>query len=159
LKKSRFLMILMMILPLFSLPLLGRDTIKRFLPSTILICIVVRLMNISAKKRKWWVFYSSVHPKVPGDIPFIIGPFFILSLWILKMTFGKFPLYVVTNTITHFLFAFPGLKFLKRLGIVSLVRLSPIQFVLILELRAFLLYGSQFAIEKMKQNKVSNFIF
>jgi hypothetical protein len=152
-KKSRFLMILMMILPWFSLPLLGRNSIKKFLPSTIFICIIVKITNIIAKKRNWWVFYSSIHPKISGDIPFIIGPYFISSLWILKMTFGRYPLYFITNIIVHFLFAFPGMKLLKRLGIVSYVRISPSQLVAILEFRALLLYGSQLLIKKINPLK------
>lgn len=103
-----------------------------------------------AKKRKWWLFYSSIHPKVPGDIPFIIGPFFIGTLWILKMTFGRFPLYILANFIVHFLFAFPGMKLIKRSDIASLIKMSPIKLVVLLELRAFLLYGIQFGLEKMK---------
>lgn len=112
------------------------------------------MMNILAKKRKWWSFYSSIHPKIPGDIPFIIGPYFVTSLWILKMTYGRYPLYFITNTIVHFLFSFPGMKLLKRLGIVSLVRISPIQGVLLQEIRSLLLYGSQFVKEKIKPFKV-----
>jgi hypothetical protein len=152
LKHSRFLLILMMILPWFSLPLLGRSAIKRFLPATILISIVVKLNNKLAKKRKWWWFYSSIHPKIDGDIPFILGPYFLTSLWILKLFYGKLKLFFITNTILHFLFAFLGMKLLKRLGIVSLVRMKPIQLTLLLTVRGILLYGFQFAIENIKKN-------
>lgn len=115
----------MMIHPWFSIPLLGRSTIKRFLPATILIGCVVKINNITAKKRNWWKFYNSIHPKISGDI-FILGPYLILSLWSLKLTYGKPLLYIITNAISHILFAFSGMKLLKRLGIVSLVQMKPI---------------------------------
>jgi hypothetical protein len=151
-RHSRFLLILMMILPWFSIPLLGRGTIKRFLPASILIACVVKINNITAKKRNWWEFYNSIHPKIPGDIPFILGPYLILSIWILKLTYGKLTLFMITNAIGHILFAFPGMKLLKRLGIVSLVQMKPIQLTLLLTIRGFLLYGFQFVIENIKQN-------
>jgi hypothetical protein len=113
-------------------------------------------MNILAKKRKWWIFHSRIHPKIPGDIAFIIGPYLFSSLWILKLSYGRYPLYSIINTITHFLFSFPGMNFLKRLGIVSLERMSPIKLVLLMEFRAFLLYGFQFLMEKIKPFKVFN---
>jgi hypothetical protein len=142
----------MMILPWFSIPLLGRGTIKRFLPVTILIACVVKINNITAKKRNWWKFYNSIHPKISGDIPFILGPYLILSIWILKLTYGKLTLFMITNAIVHILFAFPGMKLLKRLGIVSLVQMKPIQLTLLLTIRGFLLYGFQFVIENIKRN-------
>lgn len=151
-KNSRFLLVIMMILPWFTLPLLGRSAIKRFLPATIFISVVTKLMNLIAKKRRWWWFYTSIHPKIKGDIPFIAGPYFLSALWSLKMTYGKFSLFMITNAIVHFLFAFPGMKLIKRLGIASLVRINPFQFVLILLFRAVLLYSFQFAYETLKKN-------
>ena len=151
-RHSRFLLILMMVLPWFSIPLLGRATIKRFLPATILIACVVKINNITAKKRNWWKFYNSIHPKIPGDIPFILGPYFILSIWILKLTYGKLTLFIITNAIGHILFAFPGMKLLNELGIVSYIKMKPIQLTLLLTIRGFLLYGFQFVIEKIKHN-------
>ena len=84
-------------------------------------------------------FYTSFHPKIPGDIPFILGPYFILSLWILKLTYGKSTLYLLTNAIGHVLFAFSGIKLLKRLGIVSLIQMKSIQLTLLLTIRGVLL--------------------
>ena len=141
-----------MILPWFSIPLLGRSTINRFLPATILISCVVKINNITAKKRNWWKFYNSIHPKISGDIPFILGPYLLSSLWILKLTYGKLTLFMITNAIGHILFAFPGMKLLKQLGIVSLVKMKPIQLTLLLTIRGFLLYGFQFVIENIKRN-------
>jgi hypothetical protein len=150
LKNTRFLLLIMMILPWFSLPLLGRRALKRFLPATIFISFLVKYNNYIAKKRKWWIFTNSIHPKIAGDIPFILGPYSLSALWVLKLTYGKFPLFIMINAIGHILFAYPGMKLLRRLGIVSLVRMKPIQLTLLLTIRGFLLYGFQFALEKIK---------
>ena len=153
-RHSRFLVILMMILPWLFIPLLGRRSIKRFLPATIFICCVVKINNITAKKRNWWNFHTSIHPKVSGDIPFILGPYILFSLGLLKFTYGNLKVFTITNAIVHILFSFPGMKLLKRLGIVSLERMKPVQLTLLLTIRGFLLYGFQFAIEKWKKNNI-----
>jgi hypothetical protein len=77
--KTRFLLIVMMILPWFSLPLLGRRTIKKYLPAAIFVTLVNTLVHINAEKKNWWRFYTSIHPKISGSVPFIIGPEFIAA--------------------------------------------------------------------------------
>jgi hypothetical protein len=138
----------MMIIPWFSLPFLGKRTIKRYLPATIFICAIVKLENYIALRRRWWWFYTQVHPKIKGDTPFIVGPFLFSTIWTMKWTYGKFFLYILANGILHFVFAYPVLTMLKRFGIVSLVRINPFQYVLILLTRSLLLYGFQYIKEK-----------
>jgi hypothetical protein len=147
-KNSRFLLLLMMIIPWFSLPFLGKKTIKRFLPAAIFTSFIVKLENIIAFRRRWWGFYTQVHPKVKGDMSFILGPYLFTTFWIMRWTYGKFFLYLVVNTIMHFIFAYPVVNMLKRFGIVSFVRINPLQYVSILFSRALLLYGFQYIKEK-----------
>jgi hypothetical protein len=66
----------------------------------------------------------------------------------MKWTYGKFFLYILANGILHFIFAYPVINMLKRFGIVSLVRINPFQYVLILLTRCMLLYGFQYIKEK-----------
>ncbi|OOP67671.1 hypothetical protein BWZ43_14630, partial [Heyndrickxia oleronia] len=89
-KYSKLLLLLMMILPWFTVPLMGKDAFKRFLPAGLFISLIVRIVNFIAKKRKWWWWYQTLHPKISGVFPFIWGPFLIGSMWILKLTYGKF---------------------------------------------------------------------
>jgi hypothetical protein len=146
-KYSRFLLLLMMIIPWFSLPFLGKKTIKRFLPAAIFISFIVKLENYIAYRRRWW-WFSRLHPKIKGDTSFIVGPFLFSTLWIMKCTYGRLFIYILVNGILHFVFAYPELNMLKRFGIVSLVRINPFQYVLILFTRAMLLYSFQYIKEK-----------
>lgn len=143
------LLLIMMILPWFSLPLLRLKTIKRFLPATIFISFVTIFINVIAKKRNWWQFYSSIHPKVNGMIPFIFGPEFLLSLWFLKWTYGRFSLFLTVNTVAQIIFAFPIMELIKKLGIVSLIRINHVQFLLLFLMRSFLLYGFQIMMDSI----------
>lgn len=92
---------------------------------------------------------------------FNFGPYLVTSLWMLKMTFSKFPLYLISNTILHILFTFLGLKYLKSYKIASLVKLTRIQYIAINFLRALFLYGFQYINDfshskKALFNKLSN---
>ncbi|MBT2654194.1 hypothetical protein J7E81_02905 [Bacillus sp. ISL-18] len=147
-KHSKSLLLLMVILSWSTVPLLGKGAFKRFLPAAILISIVSKVIHLFAQKRKWWKFVR-LNSKISGDTAFVFGPFLVAALWILKFTYNKLFLYLITNTIGHILFDIWGLKFLKRSGIVSLVRINPFQHFLLLQFRALLLYGIQTLLDKM----------
>lgn len=149
--KSKMLLKLLLILPWLSFPLLGRRTIIRFLPATIFISVVSKILYAIGKKRKWWLFFTRVNSKISGDTAFVFGPFILSALWILKLTYNKFPLYLITNIIVHILFDVWGLKLLKRTRIAILVRIKPFQHFLFLQSRALLLYSFQFLYEKIRK--------
>lgn len=67
-----------MIVPWVTVPLLGKNTLKRYIAASTFIALMVRLTNIVAKRRKWWWWYEKIHPRIPGDIPFMLGSF----LWV-----------------------------------------------------------------------------
>jgi hypothetical protein len=113
--------------------------------------MVVRIVNFIAKKRKWWWWYQTLHPKLSGVIPFIWGPFFIGSLWILKLSYGKFFRYMLLNLTIDSAFTYGLVYYLQKYGIASLVRLKKINLLLIFSLEALLLYGFQYFKEKIQE--------
>ncbi|MDR7236599.1 hypothetical protein J2Y02_001209 [Neobacillus drentensis] len=152
-KKPKLLLILLLVLPWLSFPILGRRTIIRFLPATIFISVISKILYAIGKKRRWWSFYTKVNPIISGDTAFVFGPFFLSALWILKLTYGRFPLFLIVNIIVHILFDVWGLKLLKQTRIVKLVKLNPFQHFLFLQFRALLLYSVQLLIEKIRKHK------
>ena len=139
----------MMILPWFTLPLFGKRTIKRFLPAVLFISLFSELMHFFALKRQWWTFHTSIHPQIRGSVAFTLGPELFAAFWFLKWTYGKFSLFLIINTIAQYLFAFPGMMVLKKLRMVSLERMSPLLFVVLLFFRGVLMYSFQFVKEKI----------
>ncbi|MBU7592860.1 hypothetical protein [Metabacillus halosaccharovorans] len=146
---SKSLLVLMMILSWFSIPLLGKREIKRFLPAGLFITMIVSIEDLIAKKRKWWWWYEKLHPKLSGIVPLLWGPFFIGSIWILKWTYGKFIRYIILNLIIDSMFTYLLVDLFKKIGIASLVRLKKYQLSLLFFLKSLLLYGFQFVKEKM----------
>ena len=150
---SKSLLVLMTILSWFSLLFFGKGAVKRFLPAGLFITLVVTIEDLIAKKRKWWWWYEKIHPKLSGIVPFLLGPFFVGSMWILKLTYGKFIRYIILNLMVDSIFTYFLVDWLKRLGISSLVRLKKYQLSLLFFLKSLLLYGFQFVKEKVSLKK------
>ena len=84
---------------------------------------------------------------------FNFGPYFVTSLWILKMTYGRFYSYLISNAILHVCFIYlGGVKLAKRYKIFSLKALSKFQYLTIDFLRALLLYGFQSILDLRHKN-------
>ncbi|MBP2239539.1 hypothetical protein J2Z40_000092 [Cytobacillus eiseniae] len=150
-KYNKFVLLMMLVVSWLSLLLFGKSSFKRFIPAGIFIALVTGLENYAAKKRTWWWWYEKLHPKLSGSIPFVFGPFMIGSMWVLKLTYGKFNRYLIVNLIVDSFFIFILIdKWLKKWGIASLVRMKKIQLSLLLFIDSLLLYGFQLLIEKIK---------
>jgi hypothetical protein len=133
----------LLILPWLSVPFLGRNSFKKYLPAAIFMGTVVTAFDLFGEKKKWWRFYKGV-PYLKSMNLFNWGPYFVSSLWMLKITYGKFPLYIISNTIMHICFIYlGGLKFLNDFKIGSLVKLTKPQYLVIQFLRALMLYVFQ----------------
>ena len=154
-KQNKLFLLAMMLIPWLSLPLLGKRSFKRFYPGALFIFVWVLFESYFAKKRLWWRFYEKIIPKTMGELPFMIGPFFVGSLWILKFTFGNFFRYLLLNLILDTLFAFPGMIALRRMGIVSLVSMKHYQMGLLFFIKSVIMYGFQSMIEKMRKKPKS----
>ncbi|MEK5054858.1 MULTISPECIES: hypothetical protein [Niallia] len=118
--------------------------------------MIVTIEDIIAKKRKWWWWYEKIHPKLSGIVPFLWGPFFIGSLWILKWTYGKYFRYIFINLVVDSIFVYFLVDWLKKLGIASLVRLKKYQLSLLFFFKSLLLYGFQFVKERKSLKKNSD---
>ncbi len=137
----------MAILPWLTAPFIGSKAIKRFLPGAIFMCIYVTAEGYLAEKRKWWWFPFTGKPNVLGEMPLILGPFFVGSLWILKYTYGKFTIYSLLNIVVDSLFTFFVLDWFKKIGYVTLVRFNKFQLSLIFLVKSILMYAFQYIYE------------
>lgn len=145
-----------MILSWFTVPFAGKASLKRFLPASLFMAIIVRMVNFIAKRRKWWWWYEKIHPSVSGSFPFVWGSFLIGSLWIMKFTYGNFLKYMGLNLIADLTFTYVVEPYLQKFGIASLVRMKKIQLMYVFTVLAFLLYGFQLFIERVFYKRKTN---
>lgn len=149
-KNQWLLNIAMVLMSWLTLPLLGSRNIKRFFPASILIVLIEILHARIGKKRRWWVFYNKPKSYLFGEFPFDIS-FLVISMWILKWTYGNFKRFILLNAILNATFAFPISSFSRKVRYYTLVRLNHFQFFLYFFYKAPLLYGFQYFFENRKK--------
>lgn len=148
-RKSFKYIIIMFILPWLTIPLIGEKTLKRFLPGALFMCVYVIAEGRFAEKKKWWWFPYKVRPNVLGEMPLILGPFLVGSLWLLKFTFGKFKRYLLANIIIDSFFTYIMTDWFRKIGYASLIRLTKFQLSLLFLVKSILMYGFQVLYEKV----------
>lgn len=135
--------------PWLTLLLLGKQNFKRFFPASFITVIYEIIHQKIGQRGKYWVFYDKRSSFISNELPFSIGPYIPLSMWILKFSYGNFKRFLLLNMISDGFFAFPFIQFLKKQKIVNLFRLNGFQFFLYLFHKAFILYGLQYLFEKI----------
>ncbi|MGD6834517.1 hypothetical protein ACQCT5_20365 [Sutcliffiella halmapala] len=151
-KRPVLLLWVMVIISLLTLPFLGWKHFKRFLPATIFMSIVISLESILAEKLKWWEIYKKIPPYFINEFAFIVGPFFAGSLWILRLTYGRFGLFFLLNAVVDALFVYPFYFWFKNIGIFALKKMKNSQLYLLFLIKAVLMYGFQSLWEKSMKN-------
>lgn len=151
--KRHFLFNLSIIMiPWLSLLFLGKRNLKRYSLAGIFIVVFEILNHIYGHKRKWWKFYDKRKSFIKDELPFSVGPYMPLSLWIFKFSYGNFKRFVLLNVIADSIFAFYIMDLLKKIKIIRLNRLNHFQFFIYIHYKAYLLYGVQKIIEKVRSN-------
>jgi hypothetical protein len=140
----------LIIIPWLSIIFIGKRTIKRYLLASVLITVFEMINHIYGYHRKWWKFYDKPKSFIRDELPFDIGPYIPISMWILKMTYGNIKMFAILNAIVNAFFAFLFIPFLKKVKIVRLNRINHFQFFIILHYKAYILYAIQYLIEKKR---------
>lgn len=147
--------LMIILLPWLSLLFIGKRSLKRFSFSGIFIIIFEIMNHLYGHKRKWWKFYDKQKSFVRDELAFSVGPYMPLSLWLLKLSYGNFKKFVLLNVIADGLFSFFIIDVLKRMKIIRLNRLNHFQFFIYIHYKAYLLYGFQYLLEKIKKSSYS----
>jgi hypothetical protein len=144
----------MIMISWLSLLFIGNHPFKRYSLASFIITIFEIINHIIGHKRKFWIFYDKPKSFLRDELPFDIGPYFPMSIWLLRFSYGNFKKYVLLNSVAHGLFAFLFMPFLKKIKILRLHRLTYFQFFLYIHYKAYLLYGLQYLVEKVRRPKI-----
>lgn len=151
-KRHKLFNIILILIPWLSVLFLGKHHLKRFSWAGLFIVIFEIINHKIGEKRNWWIFYDKRKSFLTNELPFSIGPYMPLSMWLLKFSYGNFKKYFLLNVIVDGLFAFPIITLLKKMKIIGLNRLNHFQFFIYLNYKAYLLYGMQYWIEKKRSS-------
>lgn len=152
--KKKTFALCMLIIPWLTVPFMGRNSFFRFLPVACFTNLFISVLSLVANRKKWWVDKNPISPG-PIDFTYILGPFFVATLWIFKLTYGKFPKYLATNMGLDLINAFPFAEIWERLGIFKLKKMNHMIWYFICVVFSVIIYGFQYIIEKSIRNPFS----
>lgn len=137
------IMWILLLAPWVTVFFLDKDTVKRFMPVTIFTCLLMTIIFQIAYTFHWWTIFQSIVPwGYMIDVTFAYGLFAVGTLWIFRLTSHKFWLYVITNAVADFIFAFGILAImLPGLGIAKYNTMHPWQYFLVIFALSFVIYG------------------
>ena len=142
-RRHKLFNVSLILIPWLSLLFLGKRNLKRYSVAGVFIVFFEILNHLYGHKRSWWKFYDKRNSFFKDELPWSVGPYMPLSMWILKFSYGNFKRFILLNVISDGLFAFLFIDIFKRLKLVGLNRLNHIQFFIYLHYKAYLLYGVQ----------------
>lgn len=151
LKNQWLFNIAMVLISWLLLPLVGKHNIKRFLPAAIFAFLLTLFDVQIGKQRRWWSFYNKPKSTFSNELPFLIGPEFLMSLLSLKWTYGNFKKFILLTALFQAIFVVPVTRIFTKLKVYKLVRMNEFQFLLYFLYKAIFLYGFQYLWEKRKQ--------
>jgi hypothetical protein len=137
----------MIIIPWLTVPLMGKKAFFRFLPVASFINLFLSVLSLTANKKKWWM---NKNPLSPGSVDFsyILGPYYVVTLWIFKLTYGNFPKYLMTNMALDFINAFPFASVWEKVGIFKFQKMKHTTWYFICVGLAIFIYGYQYLVEQ-----------
>ncbi|SES62265.1 hypothetical protein SAMN05216389_10199 [Oceanobacillus limi] len=140
--------LVIIILPWLTVLFVGKRNIKRYSLACVIIVVFEIINHLYGHQKKWWKFFDKRKSFIRDELPFDIGPYMPLSLWILKFSYGNLKRYVLLNVIANGLFSFVVVNLLKKFKIFSLDRMNHFQFFVYFHYKAYILYGLQYLLEK-----------
>ncbi|MBP2642593.1 MAG: hypothetical protein H6Q67_480 [Firmicutes bacterium] len=132
----------MLIAPWLTLFFMPKEDIKRFMPVALLTAVTSAIIVESGITLKMWSIAETVYP-LNQMIPYVYGLSPLLSMWIMKYTYGRFMVYIITNAILDLGFTYTLLPFLSSRGIFLFISATPLIAYLPTIPHAALLYGFQ----------------
>jgi hypothetical protein len=139
-------------IPWLTVPFMDKKSFLRYLPVASFVNLVISVFSVISNKRNWW---KNKNPFSPGNVDFtyILGPYFVATLWIFKLTYGNFPKYLVVNVIINILNAFPMASVWEKVGAFKFKKITHTIWYFICILLSIIIYGYQSIVERTIVNE------
>jgi len=121
----------MLIVPWLSLLFINKNSLKRFTPVTVFTALWVTYTWEYGVANTWWVDDFRLFPSFVTNIPVVLGPFLIGTIWIFHFTFGNYWRYMLVNLLFNILNAYPVNMFFDYIGLLHPVGFPRIGLVLL----------------------------
>ncbi len=121
----------------------------RFLPATTFVNLIIALFSVVADRKRFWKIKNPIFPYTAVDYSYLLGLFFVTTIWVFKLTYGNFKKYLALNIVLDYLLSFPIAKFFTKVGVFEFKKLRPIHFFSFSVFLAIIIYWYQYLIEKV----------
>ncbi|MBG9548920.1 hypothetical protein ACOSZF_05170 [Cytobacillus firmus] len=142
-KATTLIRLMHLVIPWLTIVFLPKKSFNKFSTVSVFAGILVLILSTLAIPFKWWTVEGGHFKKLLNDLTFILGPFFIGTLWIFHFTFGSFKKYLAVNAIMDLLFAYPLNYLYQRFKLYKLEKFKPIHIFLFFTSYAWIIYGYQ----------------
>ncbi len=145
------------IMPWFTLFLMKKEDIKRFMPVGLFSSLMSIIAVEAGQTLGWFVFGETAYPlKTPA---YVFGLNIIITMWIFYFLYGRFWTYLAIDAVLNFAFIYLfHVYFLGSLGVFHEVGITPWVNALITTAFGILTYGYQVwqegALKQTKQTRI-----
>ncbi|PLS08602.1 hypothetical protein [Neobacillus cucumis] len=155
--KRKALSFCTLVIPWLTAPLIGINSLIRYLPVATFIGYFFGFFSELADNKKWWKVKNALFPRFRLDVSYLLGLYFIVTIWAFKLTFGNFFKYLSLNIVIDYIFSFPIIKFFTKVGVFEFKKMRPKHFFIMSVFIAIVIYFYQSMVEKVivKESKVS----
>lgn len=122
---SNLIRLSLLIISWVSIIFLPKKSLKKYLPITMFTSILTAGICVLATPYKWWIVEGGWKNKIFNMVSFVLGPFFVGTLWVFHFTFGQFYRYFVLNVVMDLMFSFPLNYFFQKAKLYKLVNFKP----------------------------------
>ncbi|OIJ20147.1 hypothetical protein BKP45_10195 [Anaerobacillus alkalidiazotrophicus] len=155
--KRKVLSFCILVLPWLTTPLIGKNTFVRFLPVATFIGYIFSFLSEIADRRKWWKVKNALFPNYRLDFSYLLGLYFITTIWVFKLTYGNFLKYLSLNIVIDYLLSFPTVKFFTKVGVFEFKKMRPKHFCILSVLIAIVIYFYQQLVERIIVKEVNKY--
>ena len=139
----------MFILPWLSLFFMKSKDVKRYMPSGLLSIVLTTIVHDVGVTLGFWVVHETTFP-FNEMMPYFYGTMPLITIWVLKFTFGNYWKYMMTNIILDTGFVYLLLDYFYPVtGVYGLVGITPLKTLPISLLLAVIIYPYQIWQDKL----------
>lgn len=141
------------LIPWLTAFFIPKNEFKKYTPVASFATLLVLIQSMLSVPFKWWKVKGGPLTKIINDLSFILGPFYVGTIWIFRFTYGKLWLYSIANILMDAFLAFPANFVYQKFKVYKLVNFKPKHIFFTSICYAFVIYGYQFFISRPKSSK------
>lgn len=146
----------MFLIPMASLVLVGDKALRRYLPVALFVTAINTLIYQAAYHYNWWRESGLFEWDKVANIPWVYSAYLVATIWIFKLTYGKFIVYLITNLILDGIYIYLWYPIQQKLGLASGDMSSHITYLIMIGV-SLLIYVFQIWYEKDYQSKKNTY--